>query len=98
MPDRDFPKVPDHREAQYAQVESIVLKEMIERTLFSVCNDAPRFHLNGVYFESDGSKARMVSTDGHRLSKVERTIPEGPKLSAGVIIPKKGLLELRKDL
>ena len=40
----------------------------------------------------------MVSTDGHRLSKVERTIPNGPKLSAGVIIPKKGLLEIRKVL
>jgi DNA polymerase III subunit beta len=98
MPDRDFPKVPDHREAQYSQVESLVLKEMIERTLFSVCNDETRFHLNGVYFESDGSKSRMVSTDGHRLSKVERTIANGPKLSAGVIIPKKGLLEIRKVL
>jgi DNA polymerase III sliding clamp (beta) subunit (PCNA family) len=40
----------------------------------------------------------MVSTDGHRLSKVERTIPNGPKLSAGVIIPKKGVLELKKVL
>jgi DNA polymerase-3 subunit beta len=98
MPDRDFPKVPDHREAQYSDVDSAVLKEMIERTLFSVCNDETRFHLNGVFFESDGSKARMVSTDGHRLSKVERTIANGPKLSAGIIIPKKGLLEIRKVL
>jgi DNA polymerase-3 subunit beta len=98
MPDRDFPKVPDHREAQYAQLESSVLKEMIDRTLFSVCNDETRFHLNGVFFESDGSKSRMVSTDGHRLSKVERTIPNGPKLSAGIIIPKKGLLEIRRVL
>jgi DNA polymerase-3 subunit beta len=98
MPDRDFPKVPDHREATYATVESLVLREMIERTLFSVCNDETRFHLNGVYFESDGSKSRMVSTDGHRLSKVERTIANGPKLSAGVIIPKKGLLEIRRVL
>jgi DNA polymerase-3 subunit beta len=98
MPDRDFPKVPDHREATYATVESSVLREMIERTLFSVCNDETRFHLNGVYFESDGSQSRMVSTDGHRLSKVERTIPNGPKLSAGVIIPKKGLLEIRRLL
>jgi DNA polymerase III subunit beta len=98
MPDRDFPKVPDHREATYATLESSVLREMIERTLFSVCNDETRFHLNGVYFESDGSKARMVSTDGHRLSKVERTIANGPKLSAGVIIPKKGLLEIRRVL
>ncbi len=98
MPDRDFPKVPDHREATYATVESAVLREMIERTLFSVCNDETRFHLNGVYFESDGSKSRMVSTDGHRLSKVERTIPNGPKLTAGVIIPKKGLMEIRRVL
>jgi DNA polymerase-3 subunit beta len=98
MPDRDFPKVPDHREATYATVESSVLREMIERTLFSVCNDETRFHLNGVFFESDGSKSRMVSTDGHRLSKVERAISNGPKLSAGVIIPKKGLLEIRRVL
>lgn len=98
MPDRDFPKVPDHRESTYVTVESAVLREMIERTLFSVCNDETRFHLNGVFFESDGSKSRMVSTDGHRLSKVERTIAGGPKLTAGVIIPKKGLLEMRKVL
>jgi DNA polymerase-3 subunit beta len=98
MPDRDFPKVPDHREASYATVESAVVREMIERTMFSICNDETRFHLNGVFFESDGSKCRMVSTDGHRLSKVERTIPNGPKLSAGVIIPKKGLLEIKKVL
>ena len=98
MPDRDFPRVPDHREATYTTVESAVLREMIDRTLFSVCNDETRFHLNGVFFESDGSKARMVSTDGHRLSKVERTIANGPKLSAGVIIPKKGLLEMKKVL
>jgi DNA polymerase-3 subunit beta len=98
MPDRDFPKVPDHREASYATVESAVLREMVDRTLFSVCNDETRFHLNGVYFESDGSKVRMVSTDGHRLSKVERTVANGPKLTAGIIIPKKGVLELKKVL
>ncbi len=98
MPDRDFPRVPDHREATYVPVENAVLREMIDRTLFSVCNDETRFHLNGVYFESDGSKARMVSTDGHRLSKVERTFANGPKLSSGVIIPKKGLLEMKKVL
>jgi DNA polymerase III subunit beta len=98
MPDRDFPKVPDHREAPFCDVEAVVLREMIDRTLFSVCNDETRFHLNGVLFESNGSKARMVSTDGHRLSKVERALPGGPQLSAGVIIPKKGLLEIKRVL
>ncbi len=98
MPDRDFPKVPDHREAPFSDVEAAVLREMIDRTLFSVCNDETRFHLNGVLFESSGSKARMVSTDGHRLSKVERNLPGGPQLTAGVIIPKKGLLEIKRVL
>ena len=97
MPDRDFPKVPDHREASYSSIESATLREMIDRTLFSVCNDETRFHLNGVFFESNGSLARMVSTDGHRLSKVERPMV-GPTLTAGVIIPKKGLLEMKKVL
>jgi hypothetical protein len=32
MPDRDLPKVPDHREASYTTLESAVLREMIERT------------------------------------------------------------------
>jgi hypothetical protein len=82
--------VPDHREASHATVQSAVLREMIERTMFSICNDETRFHLNGVFFESDGSKCRMVSIDGHRVPKVEGTFPNGPKLSAGVIIPKKG--------
>jgi DNA polymerase III subunit beta len=98
MPDRDFPKVPDHREAPFGEVQPAVLREMIDRTLFSVCNDETRFHLNGVLFECNGSQARMVSTDGHRLSKVERSLPGGPTLTAGVIIPKKGLLEIKRVL
>ncbi len=98
MPDRDFPKIPDHREVTFAEVDAGILRDMLEKTLFSVCNDETRFHLNGILFESDGKRARMVSTDGHRLSKVERDLPGCPTLSAGVIIPKKGALELRKAL
>jgi DNA polymerase III sliding clamp (beta) subunit (PCNA family) len=45
MPDRDFPKVPDRRKASYTTLESAVLREMIDRTLFSVCNDETRFQL-----------------------------------------------------
>ena len=98
VPDRDFPKVPDHREAPFAEVDAGTLREMIDRTLFSVCNDETRFHLNGVLFESTGTMVRMVSTDGHRLSKVDRALVGAPKLSAGVIVPKKGLLEIKKIL
>jgi DNA polymerase-3 subunit beta len=90
--------MPDHREVKYAKCEAAILREMIDKTLFSISSDETRFHLNGVLFESDGMKARMVSTDGHRLSKVERTLTGGPALTAGVIIPKKGLVEIKRAL
>jgi DNA polymerase III subunit beta len=98
MPDRDFPKIPSDKEITYAKVDPLVLREMIDKTLFSVSNDETRFHLNGVLFECDGARARMVSTDGHRLSKVERTLTGGPELVTGVIIPKKGLAEMKRLL
>src|SRR5438552_15730598 len=71
---------------------------MIAKTIFSVSTDEARQHLSGVLFESDGSTMRMVSTDGHRLSKVGRSTPGGPKLSAGVLIPRKGVIELRRAI
>ena len=39
----------------------------------------------------------MVATDGHRLAQVERTIgPEVEGLASGLIIPRKGLGELKR--
>ena len=98
MSDRDFPKIPEDSGATYSEIEPGVLREMIDRVLFSVCNDETRFHLNGVLFESDGKNARMVSTDGHRLSKVERKLDGAPTLTAGIIIPKKGVVEVKRVL
>ena len=98
MPDRDFPKMPDHREMKFSKVDGAVLRDMIDKTLFSVSNDETRFHLNGVLFECDGARARMVSTDGHRLSKAESTLTGGPQLASGVIIPRKGLSEIKRLL
>ena len=96
--DRDFPKIPDTGGVDFTDIDATALREMIDRVLFSVSNDETRFHLNGVLFESDGSTARMVSTDGHRLSKVERKLAGAPTLTSGIIIPKKGVVELKKVL
>lgn len=98
MPDRDFPKIPDHREVDLQPVDAETLRAMIDKTLFSVCSDETRFHLNGVFLESDGQKARMVSTDGHRLSRIDRPLPGGPTLTAGIILPKKGVVEIKRAL
>jgi DNA polymerase-3 subunit beta len=98
MPDRDYPKLPNIQEAELFNVDSATLREMIGKTIFSISTDETRQHLAGVLFESDGALARMVSTDGHRLSKVGRALAGGPKLAEGVLIPRKGVVELRRAI
>jgi DNA polymerase-3 subunit beta len=98
MIDREYPKLPAVAEAKTAKVDATVLREMISKTIFSVSQDETRQHLAGVLFESDGQNARMVSTDGHRLSKVGRPMAGGPVLASGVIIPRKGVAEIRRAL
>lgn len=97
--DRDFPKVPDAREADFFEVDAAALVTMLDRTMISVCHDETRFHLCGVLFESDGSRSRMVSTDGHRLGRADHLGATAKlQMSAGVIIPMKGAREVRKLL
>jgi DNA polymerase-3 subunit beta len=98
IPDRDYPKLPPVQEAETTRFEPKVLREMIGKTVFSISQDETRQHLAGVLFESDGTTARMVSTDGHRLSKVGRPLAGGPKLSTGILIPRKGIIEMRRAL
>jgi DNA polymerase-3 subunit beta len=75
-----------------------VLAEMIEKTLFAVSTDETRLSLGGVFLESiDRNQVRMVATDGHRLSFVEREI-KGVEIRPGVILPRKGLVEAKRLL
>src|SRR4029079_10075877 len=98
MPDRDYPKLPSAKEAETFKVDPVTLRDMIAKTIFSVSQDETRQHLAGVLFEWDGTNARMVSTDGHRLSKVGRALPDGQNLDKGVLIPRKRIVEVRRAL
>jgi len=93
---RDAPKVEPAPEDGWSAVDAADLRAMLDRVMFSVCTDATRFHLAGVLFERTGTMGRMVSTDGHRLSLVERPIalPPGPP----VIIPTHGADALKSLL
>lgn len=98
MSDRDYPKLPSVDEFTTSKVDSTLLGEMIGKTIISVSQDETRPHLASVLFESDGENATMVSTDGHRLSKISKAMPGAPKLAAGVLVPRKGLGEIRRAL
>jgi len=84
------------------EIDSILLSEMINKTIFSVTMEEAGFKLSGVFTEKvniDGKKyLRLVSTDGHRLSLIDKEIEnlEELMIDTGVMIPKKGMLELNK--
>lgn len=99
----EYPSFPSFSTNEFVELAPEVFKEMIEKTIYSVSHDETRYHLNGVYFEHQGHESntyRMVSTDGHRLSLVDRipTKNNASKNPSGVIIPRKGLNEIRKLL
>jgi DNA polymerase-3 subunit beta len=100
----EYPVFPSYTTKEFLKIEATVLSDMIEKTIYSVSNDETRYHLNGVYFERQPSVAketyRMVATDGHRLSLVDRQADfKGTGfLAHGVIIPRKGLFEIKKLL
>jgi DNA polymerase-3 subunit beta len=95
---KEFPQFPQFPTEKLIPVPIRILREMIEKTIFSVSNDETRHNLNGVLVE-EGEKGivRMVATDGHRLALIERSIGS-MGLEKGVIIPRKGLAELKKLL
>ena len=69
--------------------------DLISHAAFSVSSDESRPHLNSTLVEFDGDVVRMVSTDGHRLTKVEVT-NSGSPARATLLVPLKAVLELRR--
>ena len=95
----EYPTLPEFTPSKTVPVQAAVLSSMIERTMYAASVDETRYNLNGVYLEvlEGGEKIRMVATDGHRLACVERTLgADATALASGVIIPRKGLAELKR--
>ena len=98
----DFPGIPAFDDEGFATFEAADLLDMIDKTSFAISTDETRYYLNGIYVEAgtDPATLRMVATDGHRLSMVLREMPAAAKLDVpeGVILPRKGVNELRRML
>src|ERR1700677_2382010 len=96
MPGDDFPPLPTPSEGSPSlAIDVDVLQELVAKTHFSISADETRAHLNSALFEWDGDVVRMVTTDGHRLSKMEVKV-SGRQASATMLIPLKAIQELRR--
>src|SRR3989449_8089676 len=98
MDAREFPQFPKFDSKGLSTTPASTIRGMIERTVFSVSTDETRYSLNGVFVEQgEGGKVRMVATDGHRLAFEEQDLGS-LGLPKGVILPRKGVGELKKLL
>jgi len=100
LPATDFPAFPhgDAKEKATFTLPAETLATMIDRTLFAVSTDETRAHLGGIYLTSNSDALRFVGTDGHRLALVDQAVKEAQPIEKGIILPRKGLAELRRLL
>jgi DNA polymerase-3 subunit beta len=96
LPKDDFPILPDVKKDRVFKVKGSLIQEMIHKTIFAVSTDETRYVLNGVYFQAEGPKLRMVATDGHRLAFIQKKLEGKAEDKCNVIIPTKTLNELSK--
>lgn len=94
----DFPQVSFENSSKAIILKSKDIYNIINKTSHAVSSDETRVNLNGIYFQQLESKLRAVAIDGHRLALLD--LPnfnsENQNLVDGVIIPKKGISELKK--
>lgn len=104
MAAEEFPSFPEYDEDFLIKVNSDDIRDLIEKTIFSVASDTEsNFTLTGVLVEKEQEDTknflRMVSSDGHRLSLMKKEI-EGDisrfHLEKTTLIPRKGVQEIKK--
>lgn len=94
----EFPHLQFGTTGNEFKLNSFQIIEIINKTSHAISNDETRLFLNGIYLQEVDGKLRSVATDGYRLSLVETELSNN-KIEAlinGIIIPKKGVLELKK--
>src|SRR5690606_28091469 len=89
----DFPTIDEVAEQQTLRLGKSELKELIDKTHFSMAQQDVRYYLNGLLLETDGKTLRAVATDGHRLALAETSLPKAAGRNEQLIVPRKGVLE-----
>lgn len=106
LPREDFPELSAGDLPHRFSLEPDALRRLIDRTRFAISMEETRYYLNGIYLhiaednsgDGAGKVFRAVATDGHRLARYQIPCPEGAEGMAGVILPRKAVIELRKLL
>ncbi len=100
----EFPEFPEYDEDSFNSFDSYIFPEIIDKVIFSIANEQKnKFALTSVLFEKhkveETSYIKMISSDEHRLSIMERDVAfdvDELNLNELTLIPKKGIQEFKK--
>jgi DNA polymerase-3 subunit beta len=94
----EFPHLSFQNQFSEFRLKTKQVAHIINKTSHAISTDETRLYLNGIYLQMTDSKLRAVAIDGHRLALLDthEFIGENKFLSDGVIVPRKGITELKK--
>lgn len=98
LPADEFPKVDEVQDSATLTVPQARLLHLIEQTHFAMAQQDVRYFLMGLFLQREDSTLRAVSTDGHRLALCELQVEDSEGSDFGVVLPRKGVMELRRLL
>jgi DNA polymerase-3 subunit beta len=94
----DFPSLGEVAGAQTLRLQRKQLRSLLEQTEFAMAHQDVRYYLNGLLLHVQPKRLRVVATDGHRLAMSELELATGFKEELQVILPRKAVTELLRQL
>ena len=99
LKDSNFNKLIDDDEiTQKFKFKTASLRQLINKTKFSIALDNPQKYLNGLFLAIDKKYIICASSDGHRLSVAKQEQEGQEDIDKKIIIPKKSVDEINKFL
>ncbi len=98
LPAAEFPALEEGVGTVSFELPQVELRSLLERTQFAIAQGDVRYYMNGLFLELKAGRLRTVSTDGHRLALADAKQAIDSSEEFGVIIPRKGVLELLRLL
>ena len=93
----DFNYLPEVAKDKSITISQLTLKDVIQKTIFSISDQENTKIMTGELFEVNGDELRVVSLDGHRISIRKVKLKESYE-PMKVIVPGKTLNEMTKIL
>ena len=94
---QEFPKIDEEKKASLIKLNPETLEEMLRATVYCAGYEDTNYVLNGILFELEESKIKMIATDGKRLAVIKKPLPSAqPAIEEKIsfIMPSKAVNEL----